>query len=223
MKTFKVTGTINKPRLSTSFVRELLAEKSEHAVEKVYAEIGSRHRVRRYHIKIISSEEISVDQIKNPILKKIVCWSVNSLAQREKAEEELRRLSMEMRYLEQTADALQQRISMVNAALTDINYANMTLDGIEKEKENSEMLIPIGGSSYVKVKLADTNKVIIGMGSGVSVEKTLPEAKVTLKERLDELEKTMHAAQQQFSQVAERINSGRSRLESMLSTREGKQ
>ena len=99
----------------------------------------------------------------------------------------------------------------------------MTLDGIEKEKENSEMLIPIGGSSYVKVKLADTNKVIIGMGSGVSVEKTLPEAKVTLKERLDELEKTMNSAQQQFSQVAERINSGRSRLESMLSTREGKQ
>ena len=145
------------------------------------------------------------------------------MAHREKAEEELRRLSMEMRYLEQTADALQQRISMVNAAVTDINYANMTLDGIEQEKENSEMLIPIGGSSYVKVKLADTNKVIIGMGSGVSVEKTLPEAKATLKERLDELEKTLHSAQQQFSQVAERINSGRSRLESMLSTREGKQ
>ena len=145
------------------------------------------------------------------------------MAQREKAEEELRRLSMEMRYLEQTADALQQRISMVNAALTDINYANMTLDGMEKEKENSEMLIPIGGSSYVKVKLADTKKVIIGMGSGVSVEKTLPEAKVTLKERLDELEKTMQSAQQQFSQIAERINSGRSRLENMLSTREGKQ
>jgi len=145
------------------------------------------------------------------------------LAQREKAEEELRRLSMEMRYLEQTADALQQRISMVNAALTDINYANMTLDGIEKEKENSEMLIPIGGSSYVKAKIADTNKVIIGLGSGVSIEKTLPEAKVILKERLDELQKTMQSAQQQFSQVAERINSGRSRLESMLSTREGKQ
>ena len=130
---------------------------------------------------------------------------------------------MEMRYLEQTADALQQRISMVNAALTDINYANMTLDGIEKEKESSEMLVPIGGSAYIKVKLADTNKVIIGLGSSVSVEKTLPEAKATLKERLDELEKTMNSAQQQLSQVAERINSGRSRLESMLSAREGKQ
>jgi len=140
-----------------------------------------------------------------------------------RAEEELRRLSMEMRYLEQAADALQQRISMVNAALTDINYANMTLDGIEKENENSEMLVPIGGSSYIKVKLADTNKVIIGLGSSVSVEKTLPEAKAALKERLEELEKTMNSAQQQLSQVAERINSGRSRLESMLAAREGKQ
>jgi prefoldin alpha subunit len=145
------------------------------------------------------------------------------LAQSSRTEEELRRLSMEMRYLEQTADALQQRISMVNAALTDINYANMTLDGIEKEKESSEMLVPIGGSSYIKVKLADTDKVIIGLGSSVSVEKTLPEAKAALKERLDELEKTMHSAQQQLSQVAERINSGRSRLESMLAAREGKQ
>jgi prefoldin alpha subunit len=144
------------------------------------------------------------------------------LTERAKSEEELRKLSVEMRYLEQTADALQQRISMVNAALTDLTYANMTLDGIEKEKENAELLVPIGGSSYVKVKIADTNKVIIGLGAGVSIEKTLPEAKVALKERLDELEKTMNSAQQQFSQVAERINSGRSRLETLLGAREGK-
>ncbi len=144
------------------------------------------------------------------------------MAERAKSEEELRRLSMEMRYLEQTADALQQRISMVNAAITDITYANMTLDGIEKEKENAELFVPIGGSSYVKVKLADSNKVIIGLGSGVSIEKTLLDARVALKERLDELEKTMNSAQQQFTQVAERINSGRSRLENMLGAREGK-
>ncbi|NLF88971.1 prefoldin subunit alpha [Candidatus Bathyarchaeota archaeon] len=145
------------------------------------------------------------------------------MAQRAPSEEELRRLSMEMRYLEQTAEALQQRISMVNAALTDLSYANATLDGIEKEKENTEMLVPIGGSSYVKVKLADSDKILINMGSGVSVEKNLTDAKVTLKERLDELEKTMTSAQQQFSQIAERIASGRNRLESMLAQRAGKQ
>jgi prefoldin alpha subunit len=138
------------------------------------------------------------------------------LAARSSQEEELRRLSVEMRYLEQTAETLQQRISMINAALTDLTYASATLDGIEQEKENAEMLVPIGGSSYVKVKLAEPDKVIVGLGAGVSVEKSLADAKATMKERLDELEKTLQSAQTQFSQVAERINTGRGRLESLL-------
>ena len=140
-----------------------------------------------------------------------------------KEEEELRRLSVEMRYLEQTAETLQQRISMVNAAMTDLTYANMSLESMEKEKENAELLVPIGGSSHIKVKLASPDKVVVGIGAGVSIEKTLPEAKAIVKERLGELEKAGRAAQQQFAQVAERINAGRSRMESLLATvREGK-
>jgi large subunit ribosomal protein LX len=72
MKAFKVTGQINKPELSTSFSREVIADKTEHAVEKIYADIGSRHRVKRFHIKIISTKELTVDEIENPIVKKII-------------------------------------------------------------------------------------------------------------------------------------------------------
>jgi prefoldin alpha subunit len=140
-----------------------------------------------------------------------------------KEEEELRKLSVEMRFLEQTAENLQQRISMMNAAMTDLTYANMTLEDVEKEKEDAELLVPIGGSSYVKAKLANPDKVVVGMGAGVSVEKTLQEAKAIVKERLDELEKTMVSAQQQFAQVADRLNADRDRLESLLAkVREGK-
>jgi prefoldin alpha subunit len=139
-----------------------------------------------------------------------------------KGEEELRRLSAQLRYFEQTAEALQQRLGMMNAAMTDLSYANMTLESIETEKENAELLVPIGGSSYIKVKLASNDMVIVGMGAGVSVEKTVPEAKTIVKERLDELEKTRVSAQQQLSHVGERINQGRTRLESLLTgLREG--
>ena len=134
-----------------------------------------------------------------------------------KDEEDLRKLSIEMRYLEQTAETLQQRISIMNAAMTDLTYANMSLDELEKEKENAELLVPIGGGFYIKVKLANTDTVVVGIGSGVSIEKTLLEAKAIVKERLSELEKTMTSAQQQFAQVAQRINAGRSQLQSLLS------
>jgi len=145
------------------------------------------------------------------------------IAKISKEEEELNKLSVEMRLLEQTAETLQQRIGMINAAIRDLTYANMTLESIEKEKNNTELLVPIGGSSYVNAKLANKEKVIVGMGAGVSVEKTLPEAKQIVKERLEELEKTMNSAQQQFAQVAQRINTGRNQLQNLLArVRQGK-
>jgi len=72
LKVFRVTGEIRKPNLKTSFRKEIIADKPEHAVEKVYTEIGSKHRVKRVHIKIINVEEVSPDKIENPILKDFV-------------------------------------------------------------------------------------------------------------------------------------------------------
>ena len=132
-----------------------------------------------------------------------------------KTEEELRRLSVEMRILEQTAEALQSRISMVNAVITDLTYANMTLEGLEKRKENAELLVPIGGNSYIKARLEDPDKVTVGIGAGVSVEKTLQEAKEIIRKRLDDLEKSRASLQQQFSQVIDRINEDRERFEEL--------
>jgi len=72
VKVFRVTGEIRKPNLKTPFKKEVLADKPDHAVEKVYAEIGSKHRVKRFHIKILKVEEVSPEEIENPVLKKMV-------------------------------------------------------------------------------------------------------------------------------------------------------
>jgi len=146
------------------------------------------------------------------------------LAAASKTEEEVRKLSMEVRYFEQTADVLQQRVGMLNAAITDLSYASTTLENIEKEKENAEMLVPIGGSNYISVKLATPDKVVVGMGSGVSIEKSLTEAKAVVKQRMEDLQKTQASAEQQLVQISERINQDRNRLESLVAgLREGPQ
>ena len=133
-------------------------------------------------------------------------------------EEELRRLSVELRFLEQTAEAIQSRINMINAVITDLTYASMTLEGLEKEKEkeNSELLVPIGGNSYIKARLESPDKIIVGMGAGISVEKTLQEAKEIIKNRLESLEKTRMSLQQQLAQIAERMSEGREKFDNLL-------
>ncbi|MDH5481877.1 MAG: 50S ribosomal protein L18Ae [Candidatus Bathyarchaeota archaeon] len=72
MKVFKVTGEIQKPNLKTTFQKEVIALKPEHAVEKVYAELGSKHRVKRFHIKIADVKEVPLEEIENPLLRKLV-------------------------------------------------------------------------------------------------------------------------------------------------------
>jgi prefoldin alpha subunit len=140
-----------------------------------------------------------------------------------KDEEELRQLSVELRFYEQTAEALQSRINMVNAVITDLTYASMTLDALEKEKENSELLIPIGGNSYIKARLDNPDKLIVGMGAGVSVEKTLSESKGIIKKRQEELDKTRMSMQQQFVEVIEKTKEHREEIESLVGKmREGK-
>jgi prefoldin alpha subunit len=140
-----------------------------------------------------------------------------------KDEEELRKLSLEIRLLEQTFETLQQRLNMINAVATDLSYANAALENLEKEKENAELLVPIGGTSYIKAKLDNPDRIIVGLGAGVSAEKTRQEAKEIIKKRLEDLQKTHQSIQQQYSQVAERINQDRERFESMVATmREGK-
>ena len=133
-----------------------------------------------------------------------------------KDEEELQKLSIEMRLLEQTAEALQSRMTMVNTAANDLLYAQATLEGLEKEAEKPEILVPIGGTSYIRARLDSLNEVIVGMGAGVSVEKTKEEAKEIIKKRLEDLDKTRKSIQQQYTQVAERINLDRERAEALI-------
>jgi prefoldin alpha subunit len=136
--------------------------------------------------------------------------------EKDKREEELRRINIELRLLEQTAEAFQSRIDMINAVITDLMYANLSLEGLEKEKKNSELLVPIGGSSFVKARLGNSDKLIVGMGAGVSVEKTMQEAKEIIKQRLENTEKTRLSFQQQLSQVTGKMSEGRERFESLV-------
>lgn len=140
-----------------------------------------------------------------------------------KVEEELRRLSIEIRFLEETAQALQSRMNMVNAVIQDLTYANITLESLGKNELGSELLVPIGGNSYIKAKLDDPDKVIVGMGAGISVEKTSQEAKGIVKKRLEGLGKTRVSLQQRFAQVAQKINEDRGKFEELAAElRKGK-
>lgn len=130
-------------------------------------------------------------------------------------EETFRRLAVELRILEGTAEALQSRINLVNAALTELRVTNMTLEGLGKEKKDASLFVPIGGGSYIKARLESADKMIVGIGANVAVEKTIKVAKENMSKRTADLEKTRTSLQQQITQVIGRIQNNRSQLQEL--------
>jgi len=72
IKTYRVTGKIAKPNWQTNFQKEIRAMKQEEALERVYKEIGSKHRAKRFQIKILKVEEIKPEEVKDITVKKLV-------------------------------------------------------------------------------------------------------------------------------------------------------
>jgi large subunit ribosomal protein LX len=57
VKKFRITGEIKKGIHKIPFSVEFNALKKEHALQRLYAEMGSRHGARRFEIKIRDVQE----------------------------------------------------------------------------------------------------------------------------------------------------------------------
>ena len=62
VKVYKVRGRITKPNFRTNFQKDVRALKPEEAVERIYKDLGSKHRVKRFHIIIEEVKEVTPEE-----------------------------------------------------------------------------------------------------------------------------------------------------------------
>jgi len=138
-----------------------------------------------------------------------------------KEEDEIRQLLVELRLLEGSARTIQSRLDVVNAALSEIMISNSTLEGIKNKPKGTEALVPVGAGSFIRVELADSEKIVMGVGAGVSLEKSVNDSIESLKNRQGDFEKLRMSLQQQLTQIASRIEDERRRLSDLVKKRGG--
>lgn len=127
-------------------------------------------------------------------------------------DEDFQKSLVQLRVYEGSARALQARLEIVNAALNEFSLASTTLEGVKTQKTDEDALIPVGGGSYVRVRLSDISKIVMGVGAGVAVEKPIEDSVSEIKERIADLDKARTSLQEQLSQALFRIEENRERL-----------
>ena len=128
---------------------------------------------------------------------------------------------MEIRLLEGSTRILQSRYEVIQAALREMLIADSTLEGVRQKPKGTETLVPIGADSYIRAEISDSEKVIMGIGAGVCMEKTIEDSINELKSRQTELEKASTSVEQQLTQTVARLESDRERLNDFLRKRSG--
>lgn len=68
MKAFRVTGTFRMGRSKQDFTKEVASNDKNEATELVLSDLGSKHKVKRYDIKIDKVKEIKTEEISDSIV-----------------------------------------------------------------------------------------------------------------------------------------------------------
>ena len=136
-----------------------------------------------------------------------------------KQDELISQLASEIRILEGSVGMLQSRLNIVRSAINEVNLAHATLEGLTKLQDGDDALVPVGAGSYVRMKIADSKKLVMGIGAGTALEKDVASSIEELKGRVLELDKARNSIQQQLDQTLARYEQDREALDQLLRRR----
>lgn len=136
-------------------------------------------------------------------------------------EEQLRQGLVQQRVYEGSARTLQVRLDIINAAMNEFALASSTLEGIKNQKSDADALIPVGGGSFVRAKLADISKIVVGVGAGVAIEKPIDLSITEIKDRIADLDKARTTLQEQLNQTLIRLEENREKLNEIVKKQGG--
>jgi len=111
-------------------------------------------------------------------------------------DEELSRLMVLIEQYKEQLNQIDMQVSYLQSAINEYNKSKITIQSIEKQDKNSDMLFPIGGGSYIDAKAKDPSKILFDIGAGYVVQKKTNDALKKIDDRIKELEKNMEKIEQ---------------------------
>ena len=96
-------------------------------------------------------------------------------------------------------DMFASKILETQSTIDSINEINAQGKGA---KGTNGILFPLGSAAYTRGAVADKDKLIVEVGAGIALEKTVEEGKAILEKRKKELEEAMGVLQNEMQNIS---------------------
>ena len=117
-----------------------------------------------------------------------------------KDEELAKHMALIEQYKEQLSQ-LETQYSYVQAAINEYTKARMTIEQLSKVEDGSDILVPVGGSTFIDATAKKTSNVLFDVGAGIVLERPVDDTIKKIDERIESLQKT----QEKISSTAQQI------------------
>lgn len=112
----------------------------------------------------------------------------------------------------QQMEMLSQQLQVIESGRTEAAAAIETLSALAASGDGT-VLLPVGGGASLRVRVLEPDRVLLGIGANVIVERPNAEARTFLEERMIEMEasakrlaETLGKIQGQANEVARRLD-----------------
>lgn len=118
-----------------------------------------------------------------------------------KKQEELQKKYLELQLLAQKINEIQKQVQNIDAQITDLLATSESLSELSKTKAGSEMFVPISPGVFAKAELKDSRELLVNVGAGTAVKKSLPEVRKMIDGQAAEIENYKQQAMEQLERL----------------------
>ncbi len=110
---------------------------------------------------------------------------------------------MAYRALEGRISSLSRQHDMFASKIVEIQSTIDSINEISAQgKGTKDILFPLGSAAYTKRTVMDKDKLIVEVGAGIALEKTIDKGKAILEKRKKELEQAMGVLQKEMQNIS---------------------
>ncbi|HDR53379.1 MAG TPA: prefoldin subunit alpha [archaeon] len=102
-------------------------------------------------------------------------------------EQDIQLKAAQVDYLNQQIKALQMQLMEMEKTVEELSILRVGLQNIEGVRQGDDVLVPLGASVYAKGQMQDVRKVIVNVGAGIFVEKTINDALPMVDRQLEQV------------------------------------
>lgn len=118
-------------------------------------------------------------------------------------QEDLQKKYLELQLVDQQIKSLQQQLVILEQQAVELASLAENLEHLKKVKAQTKSFVQIGVGISVEATIADTQDVLINVGSNVAVKKTVPEAIEMIKSQIESIGSITQNVDQEIKRFVE--------------------